>query len=100
MARAFATAPAPEGGLTPVQRAVLNALVESMTGVALDVATLEPLGPAEFAEAIRDRNLAFREPHGPDDAARRDAARADPARGHRAGRDVRRSGSGRRRGPT
>ncbi len=60
MARAFATAPAPDGGLTPVQRAVINALIDSMTGVQLDVATLEPLGPAEFAESIRDRNLAFR----------------------------------------
>jgi hypothetical protein len=33
MARAFGTAPAPEGGLTPVQRAVLNAMIDSMTGV-------------------------------------------------------------------
>jgi hypothetical protein len=60
MARAFATAPAPEAGLTPVQRAVLNALVESMTGVVVDVAGVEPLGPEEFAESLRDRNAAFR----------------------------------------
>src|SRR4051794_27804158 len=60
MARAFGTAPAPEGGLTPVQRAVLNAMVESMTGVQVDVAQLEPLGPEEFAESIRHRDLAFR----------------------------------------
>jgi hypothetical protein len=60
MARAFATAPAPDGGLTPVQRAVLNALVESMTSVELDVAELEPLGPEEFAQSIRHRDLAFR----------------------------------------
>jgi hypothetical protein len=60
MSRAFATAPAPDDGLTPVQRAVLNAMVESMTGVQLDVADLEPIGPQEFAEAIRDRDLAFR----------------------------------------
>jgi hypothetical protein len=60
MARAFATAPAPETGLTPVQRGVLNALVESMTGVVVDVAELEPIGPREFAESLRDRNAAFR----------------------------------------
>jgi hypothetical protein len=60
MARAFATAPAPDGGLTRVQRAVINALIDSMTGVQLDVATLEPLGPQEFAESIRNRDLAFR----------------------------------------
>ncbi len=60
MARAFATASAPAEGLTAVQRAVLNALVESMTGVVVDVADLEPLGPAAFAESLRDRNAAFR----------------------------------------
>jgi hypothetical protein len=60
MSRAFATAPAPDDGLTPVQRAVLNALVESMTGVQVDVAQLEPLGPQDFAESIRNRDVAFR----------------------------------------
>lgn len=60
MTRAFATAPAPPGGVTEVQRAVLNALVESMTGHAVDVAEADPLGPAEFADALRDRDLAFR----------------------------------------
>jgi hypothetical protein len=60
MSRAFATAPAPDDGLTPVQRAVLNAMVESMTGVQLEVADLEPIGPRDFAEAISDRDLAFR----------------------------------------
>ncbi len=60
MARAFATAPAPDDGLTPVQRAVLNVLVESMTGVQVDVAKLEPLGPQDFAESIRNRDVAFR----------------------------------------
>ena len=49
-----------ESGLTTVQRGVLNALVESMTGVAVDVAKLEPLGPEEFAESLRRRNAAFR----------------------------------------
>ena len=60
MARAFASASRPAAGTTPVQRAVLNALVESMTGFALDVAELDPIGPAEFADAMRRRNRAFR----------------------------------------
>jgi hypothetical protein len=60
ISRGFATAPAPSGGLTEVQRAVLNALVESMTGHAVDVAELDPIGPAAFAEAMRYRTRAFR----------------------------------------
>jgi len=59
-ARGIATAAAPEGGLTPVQRAVLNAHVESMTGVVVDFDTLTPMGPEEFAEALRRRDGAFR----------------------------------------
>jgi hypothetical protein len=58
--RGVATAVAPAGGLTPVQRAVLNALADSMTGIAVDVATLDPLGPEEFAEGLRPRNREFR----------------------------------------
>ncbi len=61
MARAFATAAAGPGGLTEVQRAVVNATVEAMTGFALDVAALPPLGPDEFAEAMRRRDLRFRQ---------------------------------------
>ena len=54
------TAAAPASGLTTVQRAVLNALTESMTGVVVDVAEVEPLGAEAFAEALRFRNEAFR----------------------------------------
>src|SRR4051794_20385032 len=60
MARAFATASAPVGGLTQVQRAVLNALTESMTGVAVDVAEVEPIGPEAFGDALRLREERFR----------------------------------------
>jgi hypothetical protein len=63
LVRGIATAVAPTGtpeGLTPVQRAVLNALTDSMTGVAIDAATVEPLGPWEFAEVLRLRNREFR----------------------------------------
>jgi hypothetical protein len=31
-----------------------------MTGVAIDVAQMVPIGPEEFAEGMRDRNEAFR----------------------------------------
>jgi transposase-like protein len=61
--RAVAAAASPTGtpdGLTPVQRAVLNALVDSMTGVVVDAAEGEPLGPDEFGEAMRLRSKEFR----------------------------------------
>jgi hypothetical protein len=60
MARAFATAAAGPDGITEVQRLVVNATMEAMTGFALDVAALPPLGPDEFAEVMRRRNLQFR----------------------------------------
>src|SRR5947209_10319631 len=60
LARGFAGAIAPEGQLSPVQRAILNALMESMTGHAADVAEAEPLGPADFADALRHRDARFR----------------------------------------
>ena len=61
--RGIATAVSPTGvpdGVTPVQRAVLNALAESMTGIVVDAATGEPLGPEEFAEILRFRSAEFR----------------------------------------
>ncbi|HEY3724811.1 MAG TPA: hypothetical protein VGN59_15770 [Acidimicrobiia bacterium] len=61
LARAVATAAAGPGGITEIQRAVVNATVEAMSGYELDVAELAPLGPDEFAEVMRRRNLAFRE---------------------------------------
>ena len=80
----------PPDGLTEVQHAVLNAHVTSMTDFPIEVTSVAPLGPEEFA-----RGSALPEPgvpraHGADHAARRDAARADPARGVGAGRGVRR----------
>ncbi len=61
LARAIATAGAPPGGITEVQRAVINATVEAMSGYVLDVAYLPPVGPDEFAEVMRRRNQVFRE---------------------------------------
>ena len=51
----------PPSGITEIQRAVINATVESMSGFVLDVGELPPYGPDEFAEAMRRRNRAFRE---------------------------------------
>jgi hypothetical protein len=61
--RGVATAVAPGGdpsGLTPVQRAVLNALVESMTEITVDAAEGPALGPDEFGEVMRYRSAEFR----------------------------------------
>jgi hypothetical protein len=61
--RGIATAVAPTGapdGLTPVQRAVMNALAESMTGITVDAADGEPLPPDAFAEGLRFRSSEFR----------------------------------------
>ena len=51
----------PPGGLTEVQHAVLNAHVTSMTDYPIEVTSVPPLGPEEFAKALRYRNRAFRE---------------------------------------
>lgn len=51
----------PPGGLTEVQHAVLNAHVTSMTDFPVEVTSVAPLGPEEFAEGLRYRNQAFRE---------------------------------------
>ncbi len=54
-------AAAPADGLTEVQRAVFNAHVVSMTEHPVDVTTVTPIGPQEFAEGLRYRNQQFRE---------------------------------------
>ncbi len=46
--------------LTDVQRAVIDALTESMTGRAVDVATATPVGPRELAEGLARRDHRFR----------------------------------------
>jgi hypothetical protein len=61
MIRGVATAAAAPGGLTEVQRAVVNATVEAMSGYEVDVTGMDPLGPDEFAAAMARRNLQFRE---------------------------------------
>jgi hypothetical protein len=60
MVGAFSTACAPAGGLTEVQRAVIHAISESMTGVAVAIEDTVPVTAGEFAEAMRVRDAAFR----------------------------------------
>ncbi len=50
---------APQGGLTELQRILIEAVVSAMTGFAPDLAA-EPVPPEEFAQSLADRNLAFR----------------------------------------
>jgi hypothetical protein len=55
-----AAAIAPDGRLTSLQRLMLEALVESMTGFVVPAAAVPRLGPEEFARAVADRNALFR----------------------------------------
>ena len=59
-ARGIATAVSPPGGLTGLQRILLESVLKAMTGHAIPLDGFEPLGPAELADVLRLRNLAFR----------------------------------------
>ena len=59
-ARAKVTAVCGPDGLTDIQRYVLVSHLEALTGVHVDLDGLEPLGPSEYADAMRRRNEAFR----------------------------------------
>jgi len=56
IARGVASAAAPAGGLEPAQVSLLGAVFESLYGVVLDVAHLEPISPEELAAALVDRD--------------------------------------------
>lgn len=60
LARGVLTAVAPPGGATGLQRLLVGATFEAMTGHRVDVDRLAPLGAEETAEALRARNEAFR----------------------------------------
>src|SRR5262245_26818616 len=59
-ARGIASVVAPEGGLTDLQRLLLEALFPAMTEHPVDLGDLTPVSVAEAAEVLRPRNLAFR----------------------------------------
>ena len=50
IAGGVAAAVAPVGGLTSLQRLIVESLIESMTGFAVPVSRVPRLGPHEFAE--------------------------------------------------
>ena len=62
-ARAYASAVAPEGGLTRLQGYVVRGLTQALTADLIelgDLSLLEPIGPTEFAEAIAHRGRRYR----------------------------------------
>jgi hypothetical protein len=61
IAGAVAAAIAPAGGLTSLQRILVEALIESMTGFVVPVARVPRVGAHEFAVALATRNQQFRE---------------------------------------
>src|SRR5438105_1263088 len=47
-------------GLTSLQRVLIEALTESMTGFVVPVTAVPRIGPEEFARALATRNEGFR----------------------------------------
>lgn len=60
LARGAIGAISPEGGPTDLQRMLVHAITKSMTGHAVELDGLEPLGPEELASVLARRNETFR----------------------------------------
>ncbi len=60
IARGIATAVAPVDGITDTQADLLEAIAASLTGVAVDYRSLEPLGPDELHDALARHDDEFR----------------------------------------
>ena len=60
IAGGVAGAAAPAGGLTSLQRMMIEAITDSMTGFAVPVSAVPRLGPEAFASAMSARNEMFR----------------------------------------
>jgi hypothetical protein len=60
IAGGVAAAVCPAGGLTSLQRVIIEAVTESMTGFVVPASVLPHVGPAEFARALSSRNALFR----------------------------------------
>src|SRR5436190_532660 len=56
IAGGIAAAVSPPQGLTGLQRVIIEAVTESMTGFVVPVSVLPRLGPDEFARALAFRN--------------------------------------------
>jgi hypothetical protein len=61
VARGIATAVAPASGLTDTQAALLQAITSALTTVDVDYHHLEPFGPEELGELLRDRDADYRQ---------------------------------------
>ena len=59
-ARGVASAVSPPSGLTGLQRILLESVFKAMTGHPVTLQDFEPMAPAELADLLRPRNLAFR----------------------------------------
>lgn len=60
IAGGVAAAVAPASGLTSLQRVMIEAVTESMTGFVVPLSVLPRLGPDEFARAMSSRDELFR----------------------------------------
>jgi hypothetical protein len=60
IAGGVAAAVAPAGGLTGLQRMLIEAITDAMTGFVVPGTTVPRLDPREFARAMADRDAAFR----------------------------------------
>src|SRR6266436_8210189 len=60
IAGAVAGAIEPPGGLTSLQRVLVEALIESMTGFVVPVARVPRIGAEQFALSISSRSKLFR----------------------------------------
>ncbi|HEY3670589.1 MAG TPA: hypothetical protein VGN51_06615 [Acidimicrobiia bacterium] len=61
VARGIVAAVAPETGLTDVQAELLQAIAAALTGYHVDYLALEPLAPADLADVLAARDLAYRQ---------------------------------------
>ena len=60
VARGIATAVAPEDGITDAQIGLLGSVTAALTGIDVDYAGLEPIGPDDLARALAARPDAYR----------------------------------------
>ncbi|MEA2685746.1 MAG: hypothetical protein QOE93_941, partial [Actinomycetota bacterium] len=59
-ARGIASAAMPKGGLTDLQRVLLESLYPAMTGHHIDLSSFDPMTPEELGEVLFGRTLQFR----------------------------------------
>ncbi len=60
LVRGFASAMRPATGLTDLQRLLIEAMADAMTGTSVDARAAEPISAEDFAEGLARRNAAFR----------------------------------------